>query len=132
MTLKMLQADPGLYAAGIAGAPVTRWDLYDTAYTERYMGDPRKLPKVYKKSGVIEDSAKISDPLFLIHGMSDDNVVFQNSTELMAKMQGEATPFEMMVYPGYTHRVTGPKISVHVWRSILNFLGRNGVPGGPR
>ena len=42
MTLKLLEADPGFYAAGIAGAPVTQWELYDTAYTERYMGDPRK------------------------------------------------------------------------------------------
>jgi dipeptidyl-peptidase-4 len=64
--------------------------------------------------------------------MSDDNVVFQNSIALFAKMQGEAVPFEMMVYPGYTHRVSGPKISVHVWTTILDFLKRHGVPGGPR
>ena len=43
----MLQADPGLYAAAIAGAPVTKWEYYDTHYTERYLGDPRKVPKVY-------------------------------------------------------------------------------------
>nr|WP_294851271.1 DPP IV N-terminal domain-containing protein [uncultured Sphingomonas sp.] len=132
MTLKMLQADPGLYAAGIAGAPVTKWELYDTAYTERYMGDPRKLADRYKSSDAIQDAGKIRDPLLVIHGMSDDNVVFQNSTALFAKMQSDAVPFEMMVYPGYTHRVSGPKISVHLWDSIFNFLERNGVPPGPR
>lgn len=132
MTLKMLQADPGLYAAGVAGAPVTKWELYDTAYTERYMGDPRNVPEAYKKADAIDEAGKIRDPLLVIHGMSDDNVVFQNSTALFAKMQAEAVPFEMMVYPGYTHRVSGPKVSVHLWRSILQFLERNGVPGGPR
>ncbi len=132
MTLKMLQADPGLYAAGIAGAPVTKWELYDTAYTERYMGDPRKIPATYVKSNAIDEAGNIRDPLLVIHGMSDDNVVFQNSTALFAKMQEEAVPFEMMVYPGRTHRVAGPKVSVHLWTSIFQFLDRNGVPGGAR
>lgn len=132
MTLKMLEANPGIYAAGIAGAPVTKWELYDTAYTERYLGDPRKEPKTYTQANALADAGKIKDPLLVIHGMSDDNVVFENSTALFGKLQAEAVPFEMMVYPGYTHRVSGPKISVHVWRSILDFLTRNGVPGGPR
>ena len=132
MTLKMLEANPGSYAAGIAGAPVTKWELYDTAYTERYLGDPNKVPKVYEQSNALANAAKIADPLLVIHGMSDDNVVFENSTALFGKLQAEAVPFEMMVYPGYTHRVSGPKISVHVWNTILNFLDRNGVGGGPR
>jgi dipeptidyl-peptidase-4 len=132
MTLKMLQADPGLYAAGIAGAPVTKWELYDTAYTERYMGDPRVVADAYRKANAIDEAGKIRDPLLVIHGMSDDNVVFQNSTALFAKMQAEAVPFEMMVYPGHTHRVSGPKVSVHLWTSIFDFLERRGVPGGPR
>jgi dipeptidyl-peptidase-4 len=132
MTLKMLEANPGTFAAGIAGAPVTKWELYDTAYTERYLGDPRKEPKTYVKANALANAGKIRDPLLVIHGMSDDNVVFENSTALFGKLQAEAVPFEMMVYPGYTHRVSGPTISVHVWRSILNFLNRNGVSGGPR
>jgi dipeptidyl-peptidase-4 len=127
MTLKMLEADPGLYAVGISGAPVTKWELYDTHYTERYMGDPRKVSEAYRKSNTLEDSGKIVDPLLLIHGMSDDNVVFKNSTTLMAKLQSEATPFEMMLYPGQTHRVGGPKISVHLWNTIFTFLERHGV-----
>jgi dipeptidyl-peptidase-4 len=130
MTLKQLEADPGLYAAGIAGAPVTRWELYDTHYTERYMGTPQADAAAYVTSAAIEDAVKIEDPLLLIHGMADDNVVFENSSELIAKMQGEAVPFEMMLYPGYTHRVSGPKIGVHLWRTIFDFLERNGA--GPK
>jgi dipeptidyl-peptidase-4 len=127
MTLKQLQADPGLYVAGIAGAPVTRWELYDTHYTERYMGDPRDVPEAYEKASAIPDATKISDPLLLIHGMADDNVVFENSSELIGVLQENNVPFEMMLYPGYTHRVSGEKVGPHVWNSIFRFLESHGV-----
>jgi dipeptidyl-peptidase-4 len=127
MTLKQLEADPGLYAAGISGAPVTRWELYDTHYTERYMGNPREVPEAYEKASAIPDAAKITDPLLLIHGMADDNVVFENSSELISVLQEGNRPFEMMLYPGYTHRVSGPQIGPHVWNSILRFLAAHGV-----
>ena len=106
MTLKMLEADPGAYAAGIAGAPVTKWELYDTAYTERYLGDPRKEPTTYARPTRSPMPARSRIRLLVIHGMSDDNVVFENSTALFGKLQAEDVPFEMMVYPGYTHRVS--------------------------
>lgn len=127
MTIKMLQADQGLYAAGISGAPVTKWELYDTHYTERYLGDPKVDPQVYVRADALADAAKIADPLLLVHGMADDNVVFENSSALIAKLQGEAVPFEMMLYPGYTHRVSGPKIGAHLWQTIFAFLDRHGV-----
>ncbi|MFA5988733.1 MAG: S9 family peptidase [Sphingomonas sp.] len=124
MTLKMLEAAPGVFAAGISGAPVTKWGLYDTHYTERYLGDPRSDPASYASSDALGDAAKISDPLLLIHGMADDNVVFENSTAFAAKMQASATPFEMMFYPGQTHRVGGPGVSEHLWTTMLDFLDR--------
>lgn len=127
MTLKQLEANPGLYAAGISGAPVTRWELYDTHYTERFMGDPREVPQAYEKASAIPDATKISDPLLLIHGMADDNVIFENSSELISVLQESNTPFEMMLYPGYTHRVSGEKIGPHVWNSIFRFLEAHGV-----
>ncbi len=125
MTLKLLQAAPGTFAAGVSGAPVTKWNLYDTHYTERYMGDPREVADAYEKANVVPHAGKIADPLLLVHGMADDNVVFDHSTALMAAMQGNAQEFETMVYPGQTHRVAGPKVSVHLWKSILAFLDRN-------
>ncbi|MEP1422469.1 MAG: DPP IV N-terminal domain-containing protein [Erythrobacter sp.] len=127
MTLKQLQADPGLYAAGISGAPVTKWELYDTHYTERFMGDPREVPEAYEKASAIPDATKIADPLLLIHGMADDNVVFENSSELISVLQENNVPFEMMLYPGYTHRVSGEQISPHMWNSIFRFLEAHGV-----
>jgi dipeptidyl-peptidase-4 len=131
MTLKMLEADQGLYAAGIAGAPVTKWELYDTHYTERYLGDPNKEPQVYAQSDALGDAGKITDPLLLVHGMADDNVVFENSSMLIAKLQGEAVPFQMMLYPGYTHRVSGPKIGPHLWETVFAFLDK-AMPPKPR
>ena len=130
MSLKLLEKAPGTFAAAVAGAPVTKWQLYDTHYTERYLGKPQDKPSAYPAAGAVEESVKISDPLLLIHGMSDDNVVFDNATALMAKMQGAAVPFEMMAYPGQTHRVGGPGISVHLWRTIENFLADHA--GGPK
>ena len=73
MTLKLLEAAPGTFAAGIAGAPVTRWELYDTHYTERYLGIPQGgAGGVYAKSGALGAADTISDPLLLIHGLADD------------------------------------------------------------
>jgi dipeptidyl-peptidase-4 len=125
MTLKMLQAAPGTFAAGVAGAPVSKWELYDTHYTERYMGDPRKVPDAYRTANTVEDAAKVTDPLLLIHGMADDNVVLEHSTVMMSKMQAAAVPFELMLYPGQAHRVAGSGISVHLWTTILDFLDRS-------
>jgi dipeptidyl-peptidase-4 len=125
MALKLLQAAPGAYAAGVSGAPVTRWELYDTHYTERFLGNPATDPKPYEAAGALADAAKMSDPVLIIHGMADDNVVFENTTALIAKLQEEKRPFELMVYPGATHAITGEGRQTHLWRTIENFLDRN-------
>lgn len=127
MTLKQLQADPGLYAAGISGAPVTKWELYDTHYTERYMGTPQADGAAYEAASAIPDAATIADPLLIIHGMADDNVVFENATEVISAMQEANVPFEMMLYPGYTHRVSGERISPHRYNTVFRFLESHGV-----
>ena len=119
MTLKLLEKAPGLFAAGIAGAPVTRWELYDTAYTERYLGLPP-----YDASDALPEATTIRDPLLMIHGMADDNVVFENSTAFWAKLQEAKVPFEMMAYPGKTHGIAGEGAQTHVWLTIMNFLQR--------
>ncbi len=127
MTLKLLEAAPkGFYAAGVSGAPVTNWELYDTHYTERYMGLPtgKDGKAAYDKASALPDAAKIATPLLLIHGMADDNVVFDNATAVMARMQRASVPFETMLYPGQTHRVGGPGVGLHLQRTIMDFLNR--------
>jgi dipeptidyl-peptidase-4 len=132
MSLKMLEKTPGVYAAAVSGAPVTDWQLYDTHYTERYLGDPAKDPASYASSAAWADAPRIKDPLLIIHGMSDDNVFLDNSLKAIAEMQKTDTPFEMMLYPGYTHRVGGPGISEHLWGTILGFLDRNVKNAAPK
>ncbi len=129
LTLKLLGAAPGVFAAGVSGAPVTRWGLYDTHYTERYLGMPQADAPTYARADAIDDAARIRDPLLLIHGMSDDNVILDNSTAFAAAMQANRRPFEMMFYPGQTHGFSGEAIQVHLWRTILSFLERHTAPG---
>jgi dipeptidyl-peptidase-4 len=123
MTLKMLEKAPkGLYAAGVAGAPVTKWELYDTHYTERYLGNPAIDPKPYQSSDALADAVKINEPLLVMHGMSDDNVVFENSSMLADELQQADRPFEMMFYVGQTHHIAGEGRQAHVQKTIERFL----------
>ena len=123
MTLKMLEtAPPGLYAAGVSGAPVTRWELYDTHYTERYLGDPTAVPGVYAGSDAIAQAPSIRTPMLLMHGLSDDNVVFENSAALINKLQETDTSFDMMLYVGQTHHIAGEGRQAHVEKTIERFL----------
>ncbi len=123
MTLKMLEKAPkGLYSAGVAGAPVTKWELYDTTYTERYLGNPAVDPKPYAASNALADAVKIQDPLLLLHGMSDDNVIFQNSSMLADELQQADRPFQMMFYIGQTHHVAGEGRQANVQKTIERFL----------
>jgi dipeptidyl-peptidase-4 len=132
MTIKMLAAaPPGLYAAGIVGAPVTKWELYDTHYTERFLGNPSVDPKPYLSSDAIADALKIKQPFLLLHGMSDDNVVFQNSSILANELQEADRPFDMMFYIGQTHHIAGEGRQANVQHTVERFLDEKvlGKPG---
>ncbi|QKS00906.1 prolyl oligopeptidase family serine peptidase [Sphingomonas sp. CL5.1] len=121
MSLKMLEKNPGVYAAAVAGAPVTDWSLYDTHYTERYMGDPAKDAAGYAASSALPDATGIRDPLLIMHGMADDNVFLDNTTAFAARLQAADMKFEMMLYPGKTH---GAVREIHPWTTMLDFLDR--------
>jgi len=107
MTLMSLTKAPGAFKAGIAGAPVTNWRLYDTHYTERYMGDPNDGDGKYETSSPLTYAEKLSDHLLIVHGMADDNVFFDNTVQMINALQESAKPFEMMTYPGKRHRIVG-------------------------
>ncbi|MFM1885373.1 MAG: hypothetical protein RL026_530 [Pseudomonadota bacterium] len=103
MALMGLLRAPESFAAGVAGAPVTDWRLYDTHYTERYMGTPQGNAAGYQGADVLTYAASLQRPLLLVHGMADDNVLFQHSTQLMRALQSANRPFELMTYPGGKH-----------------------------
>lgn len=113
------------FQAGVSGAPVTDWLLYDTHYTERYMGDPREVPEAYTASSVFPYAKDLNGALLIYHGMADDNVLFTHSTKLYKHLQDLAIPFESMDYPGKKHSIRGKNTGIHLYKSITNFFDRN-------
>lgn len=124
MSLMLLAKHSNQVAAGVAVAPVSEWRLYDTHYTERYMDDPQKYPAAYEQSAVFAHLAGLRSPLYLIHGMADDNVLFTHSTRLMAELQQRGTPFDLMTYPGGKHGLAGQATRKHVFTAIVSWLER--------
>lgn len=129
MVQRLMTVHPRAFAAGVSGAPVTDWTLYDTHYTERYLGNPAVDMAPYTASDVTRDAARLERPMLLIHGLADDNVVFDHSARMMAALQKAGRPFETMVYPGQTHAIRDPALQTHLWRTIMAFLDRTVGPG---
>jgi dipeptidyl-peptidase-4 len=129
MTLMCMVQAPEVFRAGVAVAPVTDWKLYDTHYTERYMGHPEENEAGYAESAVLThvEGLRGSQPgsLLLVHGMADDNVHFQHSVLLMEAMQQARIPFEMMAYPGRKHGIRGKAVRVHLFERIPAHLKRH-------
>ena len=124
MTLMALTEPEMGLAAGLAGAPPTEWSLYDTHYTERFMSTPEANPEGYAASDVIPRLPNMTGRLLLLHGMADDNVIFENSTRVINALQENSQPFEMMLYPGQRHGVRGNPRQLQQWRTYLDFLDR--------
>jgi dipeptidyl-peptidase-4 len=125
MTLMSMLQAPDVYRAGVAVAPVTDWALYDTHYTERYMGHPEENAKGYERSKVMTHVDQLRGHLLLVHGMADDNVLFQHSVLLMDALQQESIPFEMMAYPGKKHGINGKPARIHLFNMIIAHLRRH-------
>jgi len=125
LTLMLMLKAPGAYKAGIATAPVTNWRLYDTHYTERYMGDPNDGDGRYETSSPMTYADNLSDPLLIIHGMADDNVFFDHTVQMIDALQEASIPFEMMTYPGKRHGIAGEAEKIHLWNMYLDFFSRN-------
>ncbi len=113
------------FKIGIAGAPVTDWRLYDTIYTERYMGTPQNNPEGYDKSSVSKAAKNLEGKLLLIHGTIDDNVHIQNSIQFIYELQKAGKQFEVMVYPRSRHGVGDPKLVRHMRELMLDFILKN-------
>jgi dipeptidyl-peptidase-4 len=122
MTTMMLAKASDELAGGVAVAPVTNWRLYDTFYTERYLGRPQDNDSGYTRSSPMAWLDGLTSKLYLVHGMADDNVLFLNSTELMAELQKRGTQFQFMAYPGAKHGLNLPGQRSHVYHLIENFF----------
>jgi len=124
MTLMMMTKAPGVFRAGVSVAPVTDWRLYDTHYTERYLGHPGENRQGYQQSAVFAHLEGLSGKLLVIHGMADDNVLFTHSTKLFRALQDANIPFEMMTYPGAKHGLSGRAVNLHRFGTMDRFFDR--------
>ena len=126
MTLRLLSAASDKIAMGVSVAPVTDWALYDTHYTEQFVGGtPKSDPQAYANSGVFAHLDGLKSPLLLIHGMADDNVLFTNTTRLIDNLVNRNVKFDLMTYPGAKHGISARASQRHVYGLIEAFFKKN-------
>ena len=112
---------PDVFAAGAAGAPVVDFGDYDTAYTERYLGTPQDDAAGYRASNVLTYAASLARPLLIMHGLTDDNVYFENTVKLTQALTAAGKPYRLLLLPG-THLLPDPLIRARVDETRAAFL----------
>ncbi len=112
------------FRAGVAVAPVTNQQNYDSIYTERYMGLLADDKAGYEQSDVTRNADKLHGALLLVHGTSDDNVHFQNSIQMIDALIKAGKQFQLMIYPNKTHGIAGKEARVHLFTMIVDHFER--------
>ncbi len=118
------------FKAGVSIAPVSNWRLYDTIYTERYLGVPATNEAGYATGSPTNDAAKLSGALRIAHGTSDDNVHAQNTIQMTRALIKAGKPFELMLYPNKTHGISGYDAVNHLYHSIEDHFTKYLKPSG--
>ncbi|NUR91312.1 MAG: prolyl oligopeptidase family serine peptidase, partial [Nonomuraea sp.] len=113
---------PDVFHAAVAGAPVTDWRLYDTCYTERYLGHPDEQPEVYDSSSLFGDAAKLERPLLLIHGLADDNVVAAHTLRLSSALLAAGRQHSVLPLSGVTHMTPQEQVAENMLLLQVEFL----------
>lgn len=113
---------PDVFHAAVAGAPVTEWRLYDTHYTERYLGNPNDEPDNYDRSDLTPLAARLARPLLLIHGMADDNVVVAHTLRLSRALVEHGRPHRVVPLSGVTHMTPQEVVAENLLRLEVDFL----------
>jgi dipeptidyl-peptidase 4 len=128
MTTYALTHAPGVWRAGIAVAPVTQWQDYDSIYTERYMGTPQENPQGYQESSSVAAAHDLADPLLLVAGTGDDNVHWQNTMQFIQALIDAGKPYQLLIYPNKTHGISGPAARTHLFTAMQEFWQRQLKP----
>jgi dipeptidyl-peptidase 4 len=113
---------PDVFHAAVVGAPVTDQRLYDTHYTERYLGHPDEEPEVYRRSSVLVDAAGLERPILLIHGLADDNVYVANSLRLSRALLEAGRPHTFLPLSGATHMASEEVVAENLLLLQVRFL----------
>ena len=115
----------GVFRAAIAVAPVADWRLYDTIYTERYMLTPAENPDGYDEGSSMAYADSLKGRLLLVHGTGDDNVHFQNTIQMVQRLERANKQFDLRIYPNKTHSISGGNTSENVFGLLTEWLQKN-------
>jgi dipeptidyl-peptidase 4 len=115
---------PDVFHTAVAGAPVTDQRLYDTFYTERYLGHPDRHPDAYAHNSLIDDAPKLERPLMLIHGLADDNVVVAHTLRLSSALLAAGRPHTVLPLSGITHMARQEEVAENLMLLQVEFLKR--------
>jgi dipeptidyl-peptidase 4 len=121
---------PDVFHAAVAGAPVTDQRLYDTFYTERYLGHPEEHPEAYEHNSIIADAPRLERPLMLIHGLADDNVVVAHTLRLSSALLAAGRPHTVLPLSGVTHMARQEDVAENLVLLQVDFL-RRALPAPP-
>eukprot|EP00957_Ditylum_brightwellii_P163316 12435039-Ditylum_brightwellii.AAC.1 len=125
MALKCLSERPDVFHAAISGAPVTDWTLYDTAYTERYMGLPQENVEGYQKASALHKVNAIEGSLMLCHGLMDENVLFRQTSVLINQLIEHQKAYDLVMFPSERHGPRRPQDRAFLEERIVAFLQRS-------
>lgn len=121
MTTSLMLKHPGVFKCAVAGGPVMDWKMYEVMYTERYMDTPGENPDGYENANLLSKVKNLKGKLLLIHGTSDDVVVWQHSINFVKKAVDEGVQLDYFVYPGHEHNVRG-KDRVHLMTKVSDYF----------
>jgi dipeptidyl-peptidase-4 len=113
------------FKAGVSVAPVTDWHLYDSIYTERYLGLPTINSTVYDRDSTVKFAAQLHGKLLLIHGTGDDNVHLANSLQQQQAFIDAQIPFDLEFFPNKTHSIAGYTARVNLFNHVLQYFETN-------
>jgi dipeptidyl-peptidase-4 len=122
--LAMLRA-PTRFRVGVAGSPVVDWRLYDTGYTERYMGTPSGNPDGYAASDLTKLASHLRGKLLILHALMDENVHFQNTARLVDALSAAGKSFDLFVFPGERHGYQSPQARRYAAERVVDYFARN-------
>jgi dipeptidyl-peptidase 4 len=113
---------PDVFHAAVAGAPVTDWSLYDTHYTERYLGHPAEQPDAYARTSLLPEAPQLTRPLLLVHGLADDNVVAAHTLRLSSALLAAGRPHSVLPLSGVTHMTPQEVVAENLLLLQVRFL----------
>lgn len=115
----------GIFKSGVAIAPVTDWEFYDTVYTERFMKTPQQNPQGYKNASPIQLADQLQGNLLIIHGSADDNVHTQNTMEYVDALIQADKPVDMFIFTDKDHSIQGADNRTYLYNKVVNHFKKN-------